>query len=71
MNRPPFTLADAMKIQADNLVAWMPRLSIPCWEALFAKVETENDRLRSLPNPSPYAVFRGDHITNFVANWKP
>lgn len=71
MSRPPFTFADAMKIQADNLVAWIPRLSEDCCLALCAKVNEENARLRSLPNPSPYAVFRGDHITNFVANWKP
>lgn len=61
------TMEQALEIQSRQLAEWMPKLSAPCYLALVRKIEI----LNFAGYLSPYEVFRGDSMTNFISNWKP
>ena len=66
-SRPPFTAADGLAIQRQDIERWTPALSAPCLSALRAHIEAENRK----PLPDGFAVFRGSDFANFILNWKP
>lgn len=61
------TMKQAMEIQSKQLAEWMPKLSAACYLALVRKIDLSN----FAGYLSPYEVFRGESMTNFISNWKP
>ena len=57
-------MEEAMKVQARHL-AFYEEILKPKY---YAEVKAEADRLNEIGYESPYDVFRGNDIDNFVAN---
>lgn len=68
-HNPLFTVAKAIEMQREHLAQWKPRLSADCYNALFFEAQMHNATLPA--DATGYDVFRGQQITEFVANWKP
>lgn len=69
MQSKQLTLEEAFEIQKEHIEQWKPRLSYECYNDLMKKVELENSLVTK--DTSPYDVFRGCNLSNFIENWKP
>lgn len=64
MRREDFTFQDAYKIQSQHIIEWSNVLNTDAYLALLRKVIEENAKEME----SPYDVFRGSDISNFIQN---
>lgn len=61
--RPEFTLADAVRIQFDQIAEWKAVLKPSIHKALVVHAFERNNGVTD-----PYQVFRGQDITCFIQN---
>lgn len=64
--RPKFTLADALKVQSEQLADWKLKLNDECYNALELVALASNKDIAE-----PFDIKRGSALDTFVANWKP
>ena len=66
MESNPLTMERAIEIQLQQLEEWRSKLNEECYFDLKEKANLSNQLVTS-----PYGVFRGSDMSNFIANWKP
>lgn len=64
MKNQDFTFQDAYKIQSQHIIEWSTVLNPDAYLALLRKTIEENAKEME----SPYEVFRGSDISNFIQN---
>ena len=64
MKNQDFTFQDAYKIQSQHIIEWSTVLNPDAYLSLLRKTIEENAKEME----SPYDVFRGSDISNFIQN---
>lgn len=64
-----FTVQHGFTQQRNELTQWKFRLSAVCFEALQDKCRKENYEILRRLAATGHDVFRGQQLTEFVANW--
>jgi len=62
------SVAQGLEIQRDCIARWADKLSAKCYLAVCAEAEKQNKLLTE--DSTLINVWRGDHITCFILNWK-